>query len=181
MTRMDWTDSNAVQKLMKRASDVARQRGYSELADDFAQEIATHWLSERGQHQTLDQFFIDYLRAQYGRPGVRSHRSKYEERRNYVDLDEARNLAEPARDLEPERSFAVLFSGREGEIYGAYFIDERTEKSIAADFGVTESRICQLLKPMKEKIRRHAILLDGYERMEWDESFLSFAIDWVSL
>jgi hypothetical protein len=165
----------------KRARYVAKKRGYPELADDFAQELALHWLSGHGKHQTVDQFFIDYLRTLYGRSGVCSDRSKYSERRNYVDLTEARDIAAPSRDLEPKREYSHLFSGRESVIYELYFVEERSGEAIGEYLGVTESRVSQLLASIKEVIKRHVVLMDGYERIEWDNSFLSFSIKWMSL
>jgi len=179
---IDLSDPKAVHKLFKRATYVAKRRGYSELADDFAQEVALNRLSGRGRHQTIDQAFIDYLRSQYGRTGARGSGSgsgRVPKHINHVNIDKIRDLAEPTRDLAPPREFAHLFRGREAELYRAYFVEERANKSIGEELGITESRVSQLLSPIKERIRKHAILLDGYERMEWDDTFLSFRIEWA--
>lgn len=168
-------------KIAKRAKNVAIKRGYPELADDFSQEIVVHYLSGKGRHQTVDQFFIDYLRSRYGDSRNGRNRVGNAAERNYIELDEVRNLADHSGDDKSDRNSAHYFTGKELTLYHLYFEEQMREAHIGALFGVTESRISQMLNPMKKKIQNQAILEQGFERMEWDESFLNFQIDWVSI
>jgi hypothetical protein len=168
-------------KFQKRARLVACKRGYSELADDFSQEIFVHWLSGHGSTQTIDQYFIDYLRALYGRSRDGSSGKRFKEQRNYVDLTEVRNLADNAGFIEPTKQSAYTFTGKELILYQLYFEEEMTAAIVAEILGVTESRVCQMLKSIKKEIQNQNILEQGYERMEWDESFLKLKVDWIQL
>lgn len=186
MSRIDFTNPNEVRRLQERARHVATKRGHSELADDFAQEIFVQWLAGHGGHQTIDQAFIDYLRSLYGRTGPRGSGSgsgsgRFSEYRNYVNLDEVRNLAEPARDIQPTWDFTHLFRGRQAFLYGAYFVEEMSENSIADILGLTESRVSQMIKPMKREIQDAALLTDVRERMEWDEDYGKVEVEWITL
>jgi DNA-directed RNA polymerase specialized sigma24 family protein len=174
-------DEDRLLELYERAKYVACKRGHSELADDFAQEAVAGWLSGCGRHQTVEQRFIDYLRSQYGRAGLRSSRLKFQERRKYVDLDEARNIAADPGDVGAARQFAYLFAGRQAFLYDAYFVQQLSEKEIGEMLNVSESRVSQMLKPMKLAIQDEAVLQDGLDRMEWDEDFTKLEVDWVRI
>jgi DNA-directed RNA polymerase specialized sigma subunit len=131
-------------------------------------------------HSTLDQLFIDYLRQSYGdtRTGIGSARSKAEH--TSCSLDLARNIAaDPGDELE-DRGCAFLFKGKQRDLYEACFLEERTEATMGEYYGVTESRICQMLKPIKQEIESYYILRKFLERLNDDES-LELQIDWIQL
>lgn len=175
-------------KFQKRARYVASKRGYPELADDFSQSVLLLFVERPDRHSTLDQLFIDYLRETYGDSRTISGSKRSFAERNAVSGEEENLYHDYIGDVErssdtgpTQRECACLFMGREAEIYQAYFVDERTEWSIAQDLAVTESRVSQVLKPMKNEIRDFYILREGLERMEWDEDYTKLAVDWIKL
>ena len=170
-----------IRKYQKRARYVANKKGYSQLADDFAQEIFVEFLESPNRGATVDQLFIDYLRKQYGRTGIPGGDARSFAIRTAQDLSAARHIAADPGEQPENRRIDHLFGVKQAYLYQAYFIEQRSEASIGQDMGITESRVCQLIKPIKKKIQDEYIRTTGMERMEWDESFLSFKIDWVVL
>lgn len=182
-------------KFQKRGKYVAAKRGYPELADDFAQELLLTFVENPDRHSTVEQLFIDYLRGTYG--DTRSHLGTERSRTEHtmLSLDTQANqsereislydvLAAPQPDSESERTrreCSILFGGREAEIYDAYFVDEEVEKSIGERFGITESRVSQILKPMKKEIQEYYLIREVLERMEWDPDYGKFQVDWIRL
>lgn len=187
----DLTDPDTIHHFIKRAKNVAKRRGYPELADDFSQEIFIAFA--RGWRSTVDQLFSSYLRDQHGNPRFPSGVARRIARSRTVSLDAPigqeedspslhERIADSRGDSEHEWEagrYSYCFGGREAEFYQLYFVEQQTEKVIGDLFAITESRVSQILGVMKEKIRNQAILGDGYERIEWDESFLSFRIEWA--
>lgn len=183
MIRKDLSDPKLVKQLLERARHAATRRGHPELADDFSQELFIRWLSGQSQHQTIDQAFIDYLRGIYGRTGPRGSGSGSGRKpgpKDFVNVDELRNIAQPTNDIEPTRSLAHLFGGRDAFLYQARFVEEMSEHAIAEILGVTESRISQLLKPIAKVIQDAAIIEHARERMEYDEGFGLLSVDWIT-
>lgn len=186
-----------IKKLQTRARYVASKRGYSQLADDFAQEIFVEFLQNPDRGATIDQLFIDYLRRTHGRPGTpggdarvlanhtisidaHAQDDEYKEIQlpshpPYGDTDDDSRLNRDVGRLD------FLFRGREAEIYRLYFVEELSEKSIGDLYGITESRVSQILKPMKKEIQDYYATQELRERSEWDESFGIFQIDWIRL
>lgn len=182
-------------KFQKRARYVATKRGHAELADDFAQDLILIFIKSPDRRSTVDQLFTDYLRGTYGDTRSALGRARSFAVRESVSLDDARDeseksfslyerIAAPESDTEAERSCrecSHLFGGRKAEIYEAYFVEEKTEKVIAQGMELTESRICQLLKPMKREIQDYYILREGLERIEWDPDYTKLQVDWIKL
>lgn len=174
------TDSEII-KYQKRAVYVAKKYGYPQLADDFAQEIIIEFLQNPDRGATVDQLFVDYLRKQYGRTGTPGGDAKSYAIHTMGDLDSARHVAhDPGEQLKTRRT-DYFIRGKDYEFYSLYFINEFTKKEIGKIKRITESGVSQRLKPIKKKMQASAILEEGYERLEWDESFLKFNIDWLSL
>lgn len=163
------------EKLHERAKQCARSKGYGEIADDFAQSLIQRYCEGKSQHQTIDQSFIDYLRQQYGRARISGEHNRYEERRNAVEISTLRNIATSSDELRFNRDYSFLFRGKELEIYQDYFILEETEDKIGQHYGVTESRICQILSKIKNKLATQII----YEKME-NEELKPIEIEWIS-
>lgn len=182
-------------KFQRRAKLVAAKKGYSELADDFAQEVLLEFIENPDRRSTIDQMFIDYLRRMYGdaRTISGTTRSRAEHSRISIDVCGNENegeigsherIAAIETDSESERTVqecSHLFTGREAEIYEAYFVKERTEKDIGASMQITDSRVSQLIKHMKKEIENYYVLRDGLERMEWDTEYLKVQVDWIKL
>lgn len=130
-------------RLRARALHIARAHGRDYLAEDFAQEITALLYLKPGQ--TLDQAWVDFMRREYGRRG---------HKRNHVELDlklPALDTKETSCDFEnllkyldtTERLIALLY------FHEGYNLDQ-----IGYLFGVSESRICQRLKGLEERIQK---------------------------
>lgn len=188
----------AIEKYIKRAKYVAIKRGYSELADDFSQEIFIEFIQNPARGATLDQLFIDYLRRTHGRPGTPGGDARIYAERNSVSLDayatggEYQEIQLPSHNdrgsLDDDTRFkqspwglTFLFRGKQAEIYRLYFLEEMKELEIAHLFGLAESRISQLLQLIKKEIENYYILKEMKERMEWDEKVGIFQIDWIQI
>jgi len=144
---------------------------------DATQEILLRMYEGKHKHSTVDQMLIDYLRTQSGRKGevgYDSRKALARPERLYASDGRDRGLVDGAkfRDLECgvdaglsdrlvdgridcERYFEKLklfLNERELYIYNSYIVDEKTLKEIGNDLGLTESRACQLLKNIKDKL-----------------------------
>lgn len=186
-----------VLKFRKRALYVARKYGYPELADDFAGQIFVYFLEKPDRGATVDQLFIDFLRSTHGRPGTPGGDARITGAARTVSLDQNASGIEGAdgpllheligcveHDPEPELAdgrFAHCLRGREAEIYELYFVEEWSEATIGELLRLSESRVSQLLKPMKRKIQNFAGLQALRERLQWDEAFGQYSVDWITL
>lgn len=168
-------------KFQKRARFVANKKGYPQLADDFAQEIIINWLEGHGQHQTVDQYFIDYLRQQYGRTGRPGGDARSRLDRTAEDITKIRNLAVEPEEQRSDRRFNHLFRGIQHTIYTLRFLEEMNLKEIGEILGVTESRISQRVSEIEKVIQDQMILEQGIERMEWDDNFSKLMVNWIKL
>ncbi len=179
-----------IKNFQKRAKYVAIRRGYPELADDFAGQIFVYFFEKTDRGATVDQLFIDFLRKTYGRPGTPGGDTRVNAEHNAIRLDQEDETGSlpheyigcAERDPEPQfrdGDFAHCFRGREAEIYERYFVNNEAEQAIAESFGVSPSRVSQMIGRMRERIRGEAIFQEGRERLEWDEYFLQFSIEWA--
>lgn len=187
-----------IRKYQKKARYVAAKSGYPELAEDFSQELFVEFLQNPERGATVDQLFIDYLRRINGRPGTPGGDARILARANTISIeaisddgkrkeiqlpsyDDSRDVDNDPGSNSAVGRFAYLFRGREAQIYQLYFVDEITEEDIGALLGVTNSRISQILKIIKKKIEDHTIFKEYSQRMEWDESFAIFKVDWIRI
>jgi DNA-directed RNA polymerase specialized sigma24 family protein len=142
-----------IKKFQQRAKYVATKWGYPELADDFSQELFVYFLQKPDRGATVDQLFIDYLRARYGHSRTGGNRSRLQAERNYVELDELRDLADGSRAIDVDWERLGLFRGP--EIEDLERIDRIfliltfkwgfTLKELGELIGVTESGACLVL------------------------------------
>lgn len=168
-----------VKKFQKRARYVAIKRGFSELADDFAQEIFITFLENPERGATVDQLFIDYLRRTYGRPGKPGGDARIQAERFTDEFDDSTiTCDDPEPEFERGR-YSFLFGDKQAEIYEAYFVNEMTEKWIAERLGVTESCVSQKLSEMKKKIIEQVELEDLWERFKTEPEFTRLEIQWI--
>lgn len=177
---MRMTDDEIL-RFQKRARHVASKYGYPQHADDFAQEVILTFIENPDRHSTVDQLFIDYLRKTHGNTRSVCGAARAKAELTACPLDDERDIADDTGDERRDWGCAFIFTGRKADIYQAYFIDEETEKTIAERFGVTESRICQILKPMKKEIQEYYLYREFRERLEWDPDFTKLYVDWIRL
>jgi DNA-directed RNA polymerase specialized sigma24 family protein len=180
-----------IENLQKKARYVARK--YSELADDFAQEVIVGAL--RGWKQTVEQAFIDYLRREHGsaRNGRCSARRLAKARTFSLDepLGEGEDstqfhdiIGDPSADSEPQlddRRLDGLLTSAELVVYERVFIDEEKKQDVAQSMGVTPARVSQILRPIKEKVKYSAMMAEVWDDYRSDPNYSKLEIDWIQL
>lgn len=149
------------ERLFKRAKAFACRRGLECDSEDFAQEFCIQAF-EHGKVR-IDWVFADYLRENYGRTGTPGGDARAIGRARTVSLDAPINSSKedselllsvvgdtqnsPDRELELRDLLRTLNPRTERE----WFLVESTlagytNKQIADELGVTESRVSQLFK-----------------------------------
>lgn len=186
--------NDEIKKIQERARKHARARGYSQHADDFAQEAIIKLLADR--RATIDQLFIDFLRHEYG--DTRSPGGRGRSRANHTrqSLDEPQNgkedglslhelIAGPGGDTNSERGnwkSRVNLRGRDALIFEMRFDLEMSELEIAEALGVTESRICQLLNGRIDRAAKDAVVLQEVASLYHDdEDYSKLEIKWIAI
>lgn len=187
--------SEEIIKYQKLACYVATKRGYSELADDFAQDLLLNFVANSDRGATVDQHFVDYLRREYGDTRSACGTARSRSMRSALSLDapgysdegevglyDRIAATQPVSESEStQRECSLLFGGREADIYKTYFVEERTQSLIAKALEITESRVSQILKSMKQEVSDYYVLREGLERMEWDPDYSKLQVDWIRL
>ena len=189
------SENYEINQLQARARSVARKYKRPNEADDFAQEAVIAMLA--GRKASLEQLFIDYLRAQYGRTGVRSTsggRAKSAAIHGAVSLDqpisgENQNtlysvIAAPGRDPRPfgaDWRDRVSFRGRNSLIAELRYDFEMSPQEIADLLGVSAARISQLFRGIEKEIQRCAILSEVADTYKDDEEYSKLQIRWIKL
>jgi hypothetical protein len=177
----------------KRARYVAKKRGYPELADDFAQEIFIAF--SRGWRSTIDQLFTSFLRKEHGDPRVPGGRARGAARFRTISLDERSGenedaplyhevigsaVADPGV-VEDLGRFGYLFRGNRFVIFELVFINYHPQEEIAEIFGVTESRICQIVNGIRRELR-DAIGIERFrENLESDPRQTELEVEWLAM
>lgn len=193
MSTSERMDENEVLKLMERARSVARKRGYTELADDFAQEV---FISHaRGWHQTIDQALSDFVRREHGNTRTPGGLARRLAKTRTVSLDEPIGEEEggtllheciPGAESDPDAKLdhgrsAELFTGTEAVLYDRIYLEEESQKEVAESMGVTQGRVSQLLKPIKTYIQHQAVMAEVWDRYQNDPEYSKIQIDWIRL
>lgn len=182
------------EELYKKAIKAGRYAGLGDEIEDFAGWIVLQWLEGLAQHQTLDQSVIEYRRRHHsdprhpgglaklvGKTRTISIASPGEDSPLSIDIERA--LAGSAGNVPPSYELSShpseFLSGRSLEIFDLYTKNEFTLSQIAERFGVTESRISQLLRAIKNEIFEELGLRKMLDRCEDGNTELS--IDWIEL
>lgn len=177
----------------KRAKYVAAKRGYPELADDFSQEIFIAFA--RGWHSTVEQLFSSYLRDQHGDTRTQCGLERRLAKNRTVSLDapvsEDEGSAsfhdiigtshEQPGDIKEHRGTAFLFTGREAEIYDLKYVEEFYQTEIGLRLGLSQGRIAQLIKTIKQEIQNQYVLTQLWERYQDERNLSQLEIEWITL
>lgn len=140
----------------KRAQFVAHKFGFPELAEDFIQEMFLRFIEGEKKGAILDHIFIDYLRDTFGRPG--SYKNDFT--RSLITLEKEPETTLPIpcwwEDNPSGHGFEFLFLKKsDRKLYYERYYLEKTCLEIGLERGLSESRISQMLNPIKEKIREY--------------------------
>lgn len=138
----------------------AKKFGFGEHAEDLAQEMLLKFLENKETRQTVDQAVIDAIREEFGNPNT----AGYELRRardNAIPVDELidsltlrGSIGEtPTSALDFER-YLEMFEDMERATICLVFKWGFSLKEVGHCFGVTESRVSQILKDILGRIRK---------------------------
>lgn len=142
----------------RRAKISAGKYGFTEHAEDIAQDVLLHFSSGKGRHQTIDQAVLDAIRRDFGRPGT----PNFDQRQCFNSperLDDP-DCSITDRHLEIESGelrgdFERLTQGLKGIERACIILKFKwgfTQKEISDCFGVTESRISQRVARMETSL-----------------------------
>lgn len=142
-------DERQAKRFRDRAIFSARKRGFTEQAEDLAQDVLLKFISGSGTGQTVDQAVIDAVRGSLG--DSRSHSSEL--RRNFhlypIGMDDLAASEVPRRHPQDRLGFESIIQGlnsTDRAVVCLRFIWGLDGKEIGHCFGVTESRISQRLQ-----------------------------------
>lgn len=185
---------SSYEELYKKAIRAGRYGGLGDEAEDFAGWIVLQWLEGLAQHQTLDQSVIEYRRRHHADPRHPSGLAKLTGRARTISIapigEDKKQTFDIERSLKgstgdgPEQfgpyvDPSKFLKGRDFEIYELYTKQELSLRQIGERLGVTESRISQLLKKIKDEVFYMLGLSKMLERCEDGDTELS--IEWIEL
>lgn len=140
---------------------IMEKLGRANEAEDALNEFCAGALEGKHQHQTLDQFAIDYLRKRSGRKGSRGYLERQELQRaasieqtvlgNQLGIDSRRDV--DAR-LDLERVRDSLKEPRDKLIFQLYHIEGFTMKEIGEELDLSEARVDQLLSKSEREVAK---------------------------
>lgn len=182
-----------IRKYQKRCIQHAKRQGYTQLADDFAQESAIKkFVSDR--KATIAQLFVDFLRKEYGDTRSPGGRARSSARRFGPSLDQPSSddgatllhelVASPGGDPEPFGSSwrdAVTFRWRDAVIAELILDGDVSNESVASYFGVSSSRISQVMKRVKKEIESSVMFQEVLPEYKSDEDTSVLFVDWIQL
>jgi len=183
-----------IKKLLAAARCYAVSQRKPDLADDFAQEAYLAYA--RGRKATLEQLFIDLLRKEYGDTRPSRAGAGPRGRARFVSLDQPpapgddglllhERLGRPGGDPEPERltrGSGIYLVGRDALIHQAAFEEEMPRREIAAQLGITESRVSQIIKArIKPAIERAYVLQEAWDLYHDDPDYSKLQVGWMKL
>lgn len=131
------------------------------MSEEQSEDLAQRWVIKVFVEQTgqrLEQAYVDFLRVEFGDTRTASGLAKSEARRTYTDIDERTNGGEctysiDSRSCDYTRNRKLkLVSYKESVIIGMIRQGLKM-KQIGNRLGVSESRISQVCKEIKEKMK----------------------------
>ncbi len=152
------TDEKKIKTSVKRAIAYGKARG---LSDEQSEDLAQRWVIKVFVEQTgqrLEQAYVDFLRVEFGDTRNASGLAKSEGRRKCADIDQRTNGGEStyridSKPCDDTRNRKLkLVSYKDSAIIGM-ISQGLTMKQIGNRLGVSESRVSQLCKEIKEKMQ----------------------------
>lgn len=136
-------------KLKRRLRFLCRKFGKQQYFEDIYHDYVVHILEGRGQHQTLDQFFIDHSRKKKWcqRDTVKTPLPKFVSHDQH-DFLKGKSKTEDPFKLEPLEAL----KGSERALAFLYFKYGMNQKELGELYQVSESRISQVLKDIKRRL-----------------------------
>lgn len=148
--------------LRKTAVGTAILKGFSKVAEDFAQEVALNEIS--GRHTTMNNHLVDYLRKEFGDIRYLPGQSKASALLNPIEVtDNTSGFYEQGNDMDYETIINSL-SAREQAYMNLIHRWGFTLNEVGQTFGVSEGRVSQEVKEINRKLKKaieHPNLLRG--------------------
>jgi DNA-binding CsgD family transcriptional regulator len=148
----------SIKSAIERGIAYGKARG---LSNEQSEDLAQRWVIKVFVEQTgqrLEQAYVDFLRFEFGDTRAASGLAKSKARRTYTDVSDRTNGREFTYSVDSgscydTRNYKLkLISYKESAILG--LISQGLKmKQIGNKLGVTESRVSQICKEIKEKVQ----------------------------
>lgn len=190
---INFKNPDDVQKLQRRIKYAYNKiTGYRDGWEDCSQDIIMRWMMNPGGGQTVDQAVIDYIRTELGRTGTVNHEAR-QKFNNALSLSPTNhegnhpgNVVDPLDKIADSRcnheryeivkdfekvTNDVSLSVRQRVVTKLYYVWGLKCIEIADLFGITESRVSQILEctqlKLKKKVDLNFKFRDG--QVDFDE------------
>ena len=143
-------------KIYRMAERYAQRHGRSEDSQDFAQECCIYGFEHETNEIFIARRFSDFIRKNYGDKRTTSGAARQKgmlSSSRFIESDAGYESSDGRSPGEATRYFAYL-SRYERLIYVLHHKYELPYSTAADCQGVSESRICQILQGIQEKINR---------------------------
>ena len=146
--------SETWRKLTSRLTLLCKRYNKSQHSEDVINDYACNLLEGKSHYQTLNHFFIDYSikKGWYKKPDQNSRKCDLEkglhldEYSHLLDFEDVYNLPDDIckkSNLTATQQRVVQFTS-----------DGYHQKQISEEIGVSESRVCQMMKEVRHKIEQ---------------------------
>lgn len=150
-------ERQSLEEMHEKALLYARNRGFGDEAEDFAQWLVIKYLEKKSQHQALRYSFIDYIRESRGDSRAQSfaHSSKFEQFEEQYQLKSSHHFAdELVYENEVIRILNEKLKPREKEIFALYYSEDITLMEVGQRLGLTESRCSQVMTAIRSMLEK---------------------------
>lgn len=145
-------DTKAVE-MHKIAVRYASKKGYSNIADDFAQFAIIKLLE--GRKATIAQLLIDYLRAEFGDFRVGEKAPKIMDRKFAKDIDELSKFLADEKEVSISPDYFVdRLTEKERIVFVLYYVWGLTPKEIAYVRGSSADSVSSTLVYINKKLTK---------------------------
>lgn len=184
--RQGYTTKAEIEKVTRRIKRALFRFGYERDEEDAAQDFFVRVLEGKSQHQTIDQFVIDFLRKRYGNkrhPGG-NKKSALEHADSFEQGEFDRTTADLSGEQLENRRDLIRLALRAGkdqdaDILWLFRVEGFNETEIADHYKISPSRVSQRLKRVQSRLSERIKKEAGYPRKGKTEleSILSFKIE----
>lgn len=166
---------------MSFAKAFGKSHGLSaELADEYAQFALMKKLCE-GRKASYEQLLIDFKRGEFG--DIRTAPGQAKAYGNYCRDEMGDDMAtvDPPEDLAEETSYPITLTLKERGI--ATLLAEGVSQEDIAHFvlGVTPSRVCQMVRVIREKLADHEDLTHLRDMLDLEPHRHQLKVSWIKI
>lgn len=132
--------------------------GFGSLAEDCCQDYAVSLLEGKAQHQTINQYVIDYLRKNLGRKSYQSFdqkrnlsRANSYESYGYDNTTQGSDGSEMERKIDFHKVISLV-EHKDKEVAKLYYIEGLNEKELANLSSLSVSIIYRKIKRIRKRL-----------------------------